>query len=136
MQLKYFTESDFACRCGCGLLPKPETMLFADRVREEWGQPLNSNSGARCHQQTINLRMRGIPAALGSAHNEGLAVDLAPVAARPELPEDYLKRVKAFQAFCLSKLEEWGCWMEHPGSTPLWAHLDFRPRKDRVFKPQ
>lgn len=122
--MKWFKESDFACKCGCGLLPKQEIMTLADRVRESFGAPLTVASGARCMSHTLALRAQGIPAALHSAHLEGLAVDL------------HSEHMQAFHDHCLKNLIRWDCWMEDPKATPLWAHLQTRPVSGkRAFKP-
>lgn len=124
--MKHFKTTEFACKCGCGLLPTLDTMNLAERVREAWGKPLFVSSGMRCKAHTLALRLKGIPAALGSAHIEGKAVDL--------VPSD-LKDLPAFQAFCIKNLTTWNVWMEDPLHTTMWVHLDKRPRPNRIFKP-
>jgi hypothetical protein len=124
--VKHFKLREFACKCGCGILPQNHLMDLADQIREEWGSALDVRSGARCLKHTMHLRATGIPAKLQSAHLSGEAVDLAPVAA---------SNVKQFQDFCTKKLEEWNCWMEDPTCTPGWAHIQVRPTRKRVFKP-
>ena len=122
--MKWFTEANFACQCGCGKLPQKVIMDLADQVRDEYGHPLYVDSGARCDKHTAELRAQGIPAALHSAHNEGLAVDLR--------AQDMVD----FHKFCLAELVRWNCWMEDPASTPNWSHLQKRPVPGkRVFKP-
>ena len=124
--MKYFKTTEFACKCGCGLLPTLEMMNLTNQIRDEWGKALNVTSGMRCKSHTLTLRLRGIPAALGSEHLKGRAVDLAPVDMRD---------MKEFQDFCIKRLETWGVWMEDPFSTPMWVHLDFKKRPLRIFKP-
>lgn len=124
--MKYFKTSEFDCQCGCGKLPTQELMDKADRIRIEWGKPLNCVSGVRCMKHTVQLRARGIPAALGSAHLEGLAMDLCPV---------NLEDLPAFTEFCKKNLARWNLWMEDPMFTTMWVHLDMRKRSTRIFKP-
>lgn len=129
MRKNYFGLTETDCQCGCGAQIKEETLDLANRVREEWtahvilkGMPgekgmLLCVSGARCEQHSENLRKRGIPAAVKSAHLEGLAVDLKPA------DESLLKE---FQIFCEKKIIFWRCRMEDPRYTRSWVHLDLR----------
>lgn len=125
MKLAYFKVEEFQCACGCKKLPKPEIMQVADRIRQEWGGPIVVTSGARCNVRRNQLRSNGIPAAIGSAHNVGLAVDLAPADGR----------IEAFHQFCIDRLEVWGVWMECPTYTGSWAHIQLRPAGRRLFRP-
>lgn len=122
---KHFEDAELSCRCGCGLMPKEETIKLADRIREEWGSPLFCVSGARCAAHTEALQRRGIPARAKSAHNAGLALDLAPTDGR----------ISAFHVFCQHRLERWEAWMESPAFTTAWAHIQLRPASKRVFDP-
>lgn len=128
MKSKYFNAGELACRCGCGMPPGPEIVAVADQLREMWGGPLFVSSGARCYEHTIALRARGIPAALRSAHREGLALDL-----RPEKPEQIID----FQRFVESKLDQLDIYMEDRRFTRQWAHIQTRPTKsgNRIFHP-
>lgn len=125
MNLRYFSPGEFACKCGCGRLPKEEIMLLADRIRQEWGGPIVVTSGARCNVRRTQLRAMGVPAAVGSAHNVGLAVDLAPLD----------NRIEAFHQFCKDRIVVWGAWMECPTYTGSWAHIQLRPAGKRIFLP-
>lgn len=120
---KYFSDNEMACKCGCGELPQDAIRELADFVRHDWGKPLFVASGKRC--QAHNAKIGG---AKKSAHVAGLAVDLRPFD---------MDEMKAFQQFCLTKLEEWKCRMEDPNYTTQWAHLDLYPvgPAGRVFKP-
>lgn len=133
MNLRYFKEVDFGCACGqCSSIPRPETMLLADELRHRFGHPLNVNSGARCRDHTLNLRKKGIPAALNSRHHTGDAVDLAPVD----------KRLMAdFHDFLLKEAESLSFWIEDPRYTLSWGHVQVVPYGSwksgmpRTFKP-
>lgn len=126
---RHFKPSETACKCGCGAQIKEDTMRLADTVRDSWmahllktGRPkekaqLNCNSGARCMDHTLALRKMGIPAALKSAHLEGLALDLCPV-------DDAL--LAEFQEFCERNIYVWLCRMEDRRATEDWVHLDLR----------
>ncbi|RYZ83693.1 MAG: hypothetical protein EOP04_19465 [Proteobacteria bacterium] len=124
--MKYFDNSEFDCQCGCGLLPHASIMEKAEIIRAAWGKPLNCVSGARCQKHTDDLRAAGIPAAKKSAHIDGIAIDLCPV---------NKKDIKAFHDFCKQHLIEWDLYMEDPAHTKSWAHLDERPRPNRIFLP-
>lgn len=123
---KYFTDKEVGCLCGCGKLPEPEIMVVADLLREGWG-PLGCSSGARCLQHTLKLRKNGTPAALKSAHIDGLALDLY----------DPKGRIKPLQEYIRSRLKELDIYMEDPLYTPSWTHITTRPPAsgERVFRP-
>lgn len=108
---------------------KAETLKLADRVRDDWTMHLLKKgfkstksglicmSGARCMTHTLALREKGIPAALKSAHLDGLGIDLRPVD-EAMLPE--------FQAFCEKNVPIWAVRMEDKRATTQWVHLDLR----------
>lgn len=105
---------------------KNAVFLFTElqKLRKELGQPLYITSGIRSMAYTKWLRKRGIPAALGSAHLSGQAVDLAP-------PKGMTTR--QFWNWCHKR---WPGRMEAFESTPTWVHLDTRDWGKRVrFKP-
>jgi hypothetical protein len=126
---RHFKPSETDCKCGCGAQIKEETLKLADMVRDQWTEhliatgrskdkaALNCNSGARCMNHTIALRSLGIPAALKSAHLEGLAIDLCPL-------DD--KLLAEFQDFCERNIPMWVCRMEDKRFTEEWVHLDLR----------
>ena len=85
--------------------------------------PMNASSCLRSlkDQQRIN------PAAMGSSHLYGAAVDIAD-------PKGELARWLMSHQY---KLVECGLWMEDPASTKGWCHLQiFAPKSmNRIFKP-
>lgn len=83
-------------------------------IRGPLGKPLNITSGIRTSQYTNWLRKHGIPAAMKSAHNDGMAVDLSPPAGMTNAQ---------FWAFCD---KHWPGRMENLSATPTWVHLDTR----------
>lgn len=68
-----FTESEMACRCGCGALPDTAWMERLQQIRTAVGRPFNVTSGARCpaYNATVSKTGRDGP------HTTGLAVDIA-----------------------------------------------------------
>lgn len=71
--IKYFQQSEFACKCGCGASEMNETLIrVADRTREHFGSPMRVSSGRRC--ATHNARVGGVS---NSRHvsNPGKAMD-------------------------------------------------------------
>lgn len=125
--MKYFQNDELACRCGCGKMPSEEIQELADMLREHWGKPLYCTSGARCDAHTAFLRARGIPAALYSAHNEGLAIDLT---------TKYVSEIDDLQKWVIDHAEDWGYYVEDPKDTPTWVHIQLRKPGSgkRVFK--
>lgn len=73
LKLKYFTLSEFACKCGYGLLAvDPDLLPLIDLARTISGVTYKINSGCRCpaHNQAVG----GSPT---SSHLAGLALDIA-----------------------------------------------------------
>ena len=112
--------------------PTPEQqaniiLLFTrieEYIREPFGQSLTISSGFRSDAYTANLRARGIPAALHSAHNTGEAVDL-------HIPRN--KTPRQFWDWCSAR---WPGRMELSSFTPTWCHLDIRQWSQKVrFAP-
>lgn len=115
--MKHFSQDELACRCGCGKMPTEELQGLADMIRENYGKPLYCTSGARCEAHTANLRKQGIPAALYSAHNEGLAIDLT---------TKTLDEVDNLHKWVIEQAEDWGYYVEDPKDTPTWVHIQLR----------
>ena len=78
-EIKYFSRSEFACRCGeyhspyCNGYPvEPDETLvrLADRVRAHFGRPAHRSSGIRCPQH--NVDSGGVAT---SKHKYGKALD-------------------------------------------------------------
>lgn len=126
---KYFSPEETKCKCGeCDYDVKSSILQVADAIREEWGSGIRVTSGARCPNYTNYLRAHGIPAALRSAHIEGIALDLRPTNGK----------LREFQEFVKQRLDRLKIRMEDPEATPSWCHIDLRPvapGKSRVFKP-
>lgn len=69
---KYFKDSEFTCKCGCGLnIEKDEIKRIADEIREHFGQPAIITSGTRCPKH--NKEVGGV---LNSYHLTGNAIDI------------------------------------------------------------
>lgn len=67
----HFTDAELACKCGCGMLPKPDFMEKAERVRVKFGKPLPVTSAARC--PAYNAKVSGT--GLTGPHTTGRAID-------------------------------------------------------------
>lgn len=108
MTSKYFTPSELACKCGCGLTVTNERFLGKlDALREAVGEPLIINCGARCPAH--NKAVGGSPL---SAHVHGLAVDIACITSK--LRRKIIKAALS-DAIDFPRME----W-----STKTWIHLD------------
>lgn len=71
-ECKYFKDSEFTCKCGCGLnLQKDGIKRIADEIREHFGQPAIITSGTRCYKH--NKEVGGVD---GSFHTTGNAIDI------------------------------------------------------------
>lgn len=120
--LNYFKPTETDCGCGCEENITSEMLSKINEIRHDWGKPITIVSGRRCMKHTEALRKKGIPAALKSAHLEGLAVDVL--------------RTDELLEFITANLEKYNIWMENPEFTPSWIHIQIRPVKGkRVFNP-
>lgn len=69
---KYFTDEEFACKCGCGKADVSSDLVARlDQLREQLGRPIVISSGFRC--ESHNAAEGGVS---DSAHTHGLAVDI------------------------------------------------------------
>lgn len=72
---KYFTDDEFACKCGCNEMPEggmhPRLIEVLDAMREALGKPLIVTSGYRCPMH--NEAVGGVP---NSFHVQGVAADV------------------------------------------------------------
>ena len=66
-----FTNSELACRCGCGLLPTDDAVIALQNLRRVCGFPFVINSGARCEKHNASVK-----GAKGSYHVERIAFDI------------------------------------------------------------
>ena len=69
---RYFEESEFACRCGCGLNNiSPDLVALLDEARGLYKKPMVIESGSRCP-----ARNKAEGGKRTSAHLKGLAADI------------------------------------------------------------
>ena len=70
--VKYFTPSEFSCKCGCACATQVEPTLLrlADAVRSHFDAPCIVSSGIRCEKH--NKAVGGVS---GSRHLTGKAMD-------------------------------------------------------------
>jgi len=72
MSWTFFKESEFTCKCGCGLNNISHDLVDKlDEARGMYKKPMTIISGSRCKDH--NLAVRGKRA---SAHLKGLAADI------------------------------------------------------------
>ena len=106
-RMKYFKDSEFSCRCGCGMSIKDmDTGLLEklEEARELAGVPFIVSSGCRCAQH--NATCGGVKA---SAHTRGMAVDLRCVSSA-----DRFAMLRALFAVGFRRVE----------LAPTWIHVD------------
>ena len=69
--IKYFTQSEWSCKCGCGLNNVDHTLVtVAERTRKYFNSPITISSGLRC--PTRNAQAGGVS---NSRHLTGKAMD-------------------------------------------------------------
>ena len=71
---KHFSETELACRCGCGTAAmNPIFMERLESLREAYGKPLKVTSAYRCPQHNDRVSSTGA----SGPHTTGRAIDLA-----------------------------------------------------------
>ena len=70
--IEFFSEHEFACKCGCGNAPMDlEFLKVLDKIRRDFAKPLTVSSGYRCSEHPIEARKKK-----PGAPSTGLACDL------------------------------------------------------------
>lgn len=95
-------------------------LVRVNKLRQIWGKPLVVTSGYR--PGYYNTRAGGAP---NSAHTTCEAVD-------------FLDKGQELSSWLVQNpdiLRECGLFLENPKFTRTWAHLDIRPRTNRIFNP-
>lgn len=67
----HFNESEVACKCGCGMLPRLDFMEKVETLRVAYGKPLKVTSAARCPEYNAKVSSTG----LTGPHTTGRAID-------------------------------------------------------------
>jgi hypothetical protein len=71
--IKYFKQSEFACKCGCGFDSINLNLVkILDEIREYFGQPMTITSGCRCAKHNATLS----GSVSNSRHISGKAADI------------------------------------------------------------
>ena len=74
---KYFSESEMACKCGCGQSPMDQDFMDKlDELREAYGKPMRITSGYRCPDHPIEAK-KSKPGAHSSAKACDIGADRA-----------------------------------------------------------
>jgi hypothetical protein len=79
---EHFTDTELACRCGCGLKNfHPGFLEELETLREVFGKPMNLNSACRCtsHNTAVGGHARSLhvgDAAMHAGQQGTLAVDV------------------------------------------------------------
>lgn len=72
-KIKHFKQSEFVCKCGCGLNNiNLKLIKILDEIREYFGQPITISSGCRC--KAHNAKQEG--SSQNSRHISGKAADI------------------------------------------------------------
>lgn len=70
-EIKYFSKSEFVCKCGCKSDEMEEKLIkTADKVRDHFGKRITVSSGRRCAKH--NAKVGGVS---NSRHLSGKAMD-------------------------------------------------------------
>lgn len=88
---KYFKDSEFTCKCGCGTnFQKNGIKKVMDNIREHFGKPIIVTSGTRC--RTHNARVGGVS---NSYHLYGNACDFVVDGVSSAKVMQYINQLKA-----------------------------------------
>ena len=69
---KYFSRSEFACKCGCGQnTVDAELLNYLIQIREHFNSPVKVTSGNRCKSHN-----RAVGGSISSQHLYGRAADI------------------------------------------------------------
>lgn len=113
---KYFTRSEFACKCGCGFAAvDAELLRVLEDVREHFTQPVKINSACRCPKHNA-----AVGGEAGSKHMLGIAADIVVGQTKPAEVAQYLRQQYP---------DKYGI-----GEYASWAHIDVREDKARWKK--
>jgi uncharacterized protein YcbK (DUF882 family) len=98
-------------------------LIPLNKLRKAYGKIMVVSSGWR----PVTLNAKTANAAKKSNHVKGLACDF----------QDKDGKLDEWCMQNLNKLKEFGLWLEDPGSTPGWCHLQCLPPKsgNNPFKP-
>jgi uncharacterized protein YcbK (DUF882 family) len=108
--IKYFTDEEFTCPCGCGITLVSQLLASRlDRARDLYGKPIVINSGFRCITHNADVGGK-----VSSSHRRGLAVDI-----RVDNSTDMLKLVRVLLAVGFKRI----------GIGDGFVHVDVDPRK-------
>lgn len=68
MSTANFSDTELACRCGCGGLPPQEFQDELQRLRDEYGRPMRISSAWRCpdHNDRVSKTGRNGPHTRGA----------------------------------------------------------------------
>ena len=69
----HFTDAELTCKCGCGMLPKPDFMAKVEVLRVYLGFSLPVSSAARCPDYNDKVSSTGRT----GPHTTGRAIDFA-----------------------------------------------------------
>jgi zinc D-Ala-D-Ala carboxypeptidase len=70
---EHFSNTELACKCGCGMLPKLDFMDKVQRMRDFLDFPMVVTSAARCPDYNAKVSSTGRT----GPHTTGRAIDLA-----------------------------------------------------------
>ena len=110
---KYFSKSEFECKCGCGFDEvNPKLLKVLTEIRTHFDQPVVITSGNRCEKH--NKYVGGVK---NSKHIKGIAADIK---VKGIDPEDVLAYLDSKYSDTLGV-----------GVYSSWTHVDVRKFKAR-----
>ena len=127
--MRWFSEDEITCPCGCGATLSEETKKALDYVREQYGKPVYVEQGATCEEYSVNKVGRK-PTSTHIDHGDGaLAVDIKKKTFTSK--EDYFHFLKcAYDAGFMGFGIGIGWFDVHKSDKRL--HIDMRDTNDIV----
>lgn len=97
-----------------------DLLTRVNALLDEFGEARGCNSGHRTRAKTLQLRAQGVRAAIGSKHEQSLAVDVADADNTLDM---WISSFDWDDGKANRMLESHGLWREATGDTLGWAHL-------------
>lgn len=127
--MKYFTEEEINCPCGCGATLSEETKEKLDKLRELYGKPIYVEQSATCEKYSVVQVGRKKTSTHIDNGSGGLAVDIKKKTFGSK--RDYMKFVALAEQVGFTGFGQGIGWYDiHKEDKRL--HLDLRDTSDIV----
>ena len=127
--MKYFSEDEIDCPCGCGATLSEETKKAIDLLRELYGKPIYVEQAATCKDYSVNKVGRS-PGSTHIDNGEGaLAIDVKKKTFKSK--EDFFELLSCAHDVGFTGLGIGIGWLDVKKSDKR-LHLDLRDTSDMI----